>query len=131
MIEILWPTFSVPAKSSRFFRSQEVALEQPTGAIRPGWDSDDPPEVNTMFDSSLIRHDEAYCTSVFDLDRVTQLPTLHYFDEVTPYLCDQATIIEIGCGQGEFVDALRHQGWDATGFDPVVRRREAHLPARY
>ena len=131
MIEILWPTFIVPANSSRFFRSQKVALEQPTGAIRLGWDSNDPLLVNTLFDSSLIRYDEAYCTSVVDLDRVTQLPTLDYFDEVTPYLCDQAIIVDIGCGQGEFVDALRHQGWDATGFDPVVRRREAHLRARY
>jgi len=131
VIEILWPPFIVPANSSRFFRSQEVALEQPTGVIRLGWDSDDPFLYNTMFDSSLIRYDEAYCTSVVDMDRVTQLPTLDYFDEVTPYLREKATIVDIGCGQGEFVDALRYQGWDAIGFDPVVRRREAHLHARY
>lgn len=131
VLDILWPTFIVPANASRFYLAQEVALEQPTGEIRLGWDSESPLLFNTAFDGSLIRYDEAYCTSVVDLDRMTQLPTLGYFDQVVPYLGKHAIIVDIGCGQGEFVDALRLQGWDAIGFDPVVRRREAYLQARY
>ena len=44
---------------------------------------------------------------------------------------DRPSVCDIGCGQGELVDALRADGFDASGFDPVLRRPTEHLHAEY
>ncbi len=131
MIQHFSDTYTVPANSSRFFESQEESLIQPTGKIRLGWNADDPFLYNTVFDGSLIRYDNSYCTSVVDLDQLTQLPTAGYFSEVATFLTPESKIVEIGCGQGEFVEALRFEGWDAAGFDPVLRRQSTYLHPSY
>jgi len=97
-IEILWPAYTLPANSSRFFGTREAALDQPTGAMQLGWDSEDPFLFNTAFNASLIYHDDSYCTSVVDLDQIIQIPTLDYVDQVVQYLSADPTIADIGCG---------------------------------
>jgi hypothetical protein len=131
LIEILSSAVTVPANSSRFFETSETALNQPTGVLQLGWNTEDPYLFNKAFNDELILHDDSYCTSVVDLDRVAQLPTLDYFSRVANHLTESSTIVDIGCGQGEFVDALRVQGWQALGFDPALRRHESHLFPRY
>lgn len=37
------------------------------------------------------------------------------------------SVCDVGCGQGEFVEELRNQGIDATGFDPVLRTPSKYL----
>lgn len=65
------------------------------------WRPEDPYLFNTGFDSSSISHDDAYCTSVVDIDRVTQVPTLTYVRErVLAHLPTKAHVVDIGCGQG-------------------------------
>ena len=129
---MLSPVLVVPANSSRFFSVRDEAMRQPTGIVELAWRSDDPYVFNTGFDSSLISHDDAYCTSVVDIDRVTQVPTLSYLRErVIPHLPADAHVVDIGCGQGEFVEALRRWGIRASGFDPVLRRQAPYLHPRY
>jgi hypothetical protein len=130
--EVLSRALVVPANSSRFFSTRQEALRQPTGIVELGWRSEDPYVFNTGFDLTLISHDDAYCTSVVDIDRVTQVPTLTYVRErVLSHLPAKAHIVDIGCGQGEFVEALRMWGIQATGFDPVLRRQTPYLHPRY
>jgi hypothetical protein len=75
-----------------------------------------------LFDPDLIRYDEHYCTTVVDLSQVTQLPTAEYFHtHVFPHLHHEAHVIDIGCGQGEFVNQLRRYELRASGYDPVLR----------
>lgn len=130
-IEIVSPRLAVPANSSRFFSSQDDSRRQPTGFVELAWDSQNPYLFNSAFDESMVRHDDCYCTTVVDLDRVTQLQSMAYFDQVINLLPASAKIIDIGCGQGEFVDALRGRGLDAFGFDPVLRRTSPFLYPRY
>jgi len=57
-----------------------------------------------------------------DTNQVIQLLTTTYFEnQILPYLLRPAgsRIIDIGCGQGEFVEFLRGIGFAAEGFDPV------------
>jgi len=130
--EMLCRPFVVPGNSSRFFSTRHEALRQPTGVVELAWRSEDPYLFNAGFDSSLISHDDAYCTSVVDIDRVTQVPTLTYVRErVLPHAAAKAHVVDIGCGQGEFVEALREWGIQATGFDPVLRRQAPYLHPRY
>jgi hypothetical protein len=122
----------VPANSSRFFSTRDEAMRQPTGTVELAWNSEDPYVFNVGFDSSLISHDDTYCTSVVDIDRVTQIPTLAYIREMAlPHLPTKPHVVDIGCGQGEFVEALRAGGVRAIGFDPVLRRETPYLKPRY
>jgi len=100
--------------------------------IELAWRSEDPYLFNVGFDPNLISHDEAYCTSVVDINQVTQLPTLDFIREkVFPHLHAAAQVVDIGCGQGEFVERLRRWGIYATGYDPVLRRQTPYLHRRY
>lgn len=122
----------VPANASRFMATADAARTQETAVVDLAWDAADPWLFNIAFDESKIRHDDSYCTSVVDLDEVVQVPTLDYlFDRVLPHVGGSRTVIDIGCGQGEFVAALRDRGVDAAGYDPVVRNPSAHLHDRY
>lgn len=122
----------VPSNSSRFFRVREQALNQSIGSIELAWRASDPYVFNLRFDASKISHDDFYCTSVVNLDEVAQIPTASYFSErVLPRLSRTARVTDIGCGQGEFVRALRSQGVDAVGFDPVLRSPTTYLHKRY
>lgn len=131
-VDPLGPALTVPANASRFFDSPIEARAQPTATVRLAWDTTDPYVRNPEFAPGLIAHDESYCTSVVDLDRIVQLPTLTYFDDrVLPHAPAGARVVDIGCGQGEFVDALRARRVDAIGYDPVLRAPAPHLVPRY
>jgi len=130
--EVLSRPIVVLGNSSRFFSTRREALRQPTGIVELAWRSKDPYLFNAGFDSSLISHDDAYCTSVVDINQVTQVPTLTYVRErVLSHLAAEAHVVDIGCGQGEFVEALRKWGIQAVGFDPVLRRQTPYLHPRY
>lgn len=122
--------YETPANGSRFHSSREEALQQPTGLFELAWDDEDPFLFNLGFDESLILFDDSYCTTVVDLQLTPQIPTLTYFDRVLASLPPLSRVTDIGCGQGEFVRALRNEGLNATGFDPVLRQTDPHLHQR-
>ena len=125
------PRLTVPANASRFMATAEEARAEPTATLQLAWNRDDPFLFNAAFDPSLIRHDGAYCTTVVDLGGVTQTPTLDYFAErIGPHVRG-GRVIDIGCGRGEFVMALRDRGFDAIGYDPVLAEDGGHLRSRY
>lgn len=122
----------VPGNSSRFFDSSKEALQQPSGRIAVSSRYEDPYLFNSLFDRSIIQHDDSYCTSVVDLERSVQVPTLAYIErQVLPHVDSPPRIVDIGCGQGEFVDSLTRMGLPAIGYDPVLRHEARNLHKRY
>ena len=112
----------VPGNASRFFATQFEARQQPSGLIELVWDSEDPFVRNANYQPDLIAYDDQYCTTVSDLIGGAPLPTTSYFvDEVLPLLPTDPRVIEIGCGQGEFVEFIRSLGLSVVGYDPVCR----------
>lgn len=120
--------WSVPANSSRYFGDRDEALAQPSATIQLAWDGH---LLNAAFDASLIAHDDRYYTGVTDIAGAVQVPTLGYMDRIASHLEPGFRVVDIGCGQGELVEALRATGVDAIGFDPAVRRPTDHLTGRY
>ena len=121
--QVIEETLSVPGNSSRTFATYTDAVSQPRGQIRLGWDATDPYLRNLLFDSSLIKFDDSYCTSVCGVTGSDLLPTLDYlFDSVLPLLPRSPHVTDLGCGQGEFVSALRAKGVNSIGFDPVLQQ---------
>lgn len=129
---VAWPVFAVPANSSRFMRSPGEAIRQPVASVELAWREDDPYLYNRAFEPRKISFDGSYCTSVVDLGGVTQVPTMDYFArEVLPHVDPRPRVLDIGCGQGEFVTMVRMLGVDAVGFDPALRIPSPFLHKRY
>jgi SAM-dependent methyltransferase len=122
-----------PGNASRFFASKDQARSQPMGTIQLAWHSDDSYVFNMAFNPELTQYDRHYCTSVVDINQVIRLPTTTYFEnQIVPYLLRPARsrIVDIGCGQGEFVEFLRGKGFAAEGFDPVLQNSATYLHPR-
>ena len=66
-----------------------------------------------------------------DLEGKAQLATFEYFDnKIVPLLGGQNRVVDIGCGQGEFVESLRVSGFEATGYDPALKVETEYLHRR-
>ena len=123
----------VPGNVSRYFALEVQARNQPSGTVQLAWRSEDPYVFNMAFNPELTRYDRHYYTSVVDINRVIQLPTAIYFENrIVPYLSQstRSRVVDIGCGQGEFVEFLRGIGFAAEGFDPVMQNSASHLHPR-
>ena len=74
-----------------------------------------------LYNPSLVKFDEQYCTSVSTIESNFSLPTLDYFDEILNFLGPHPRVVDIGCVQGELVMELQKRGYKAVGYDPVSR----------
>lgn len=121
----------VPGNASRYFDDPVTAVAQPLGRL--GITVSDAKHVhNGLYGPELIRYDAAYLTTSCDIFGRSWLPTIEYFPQVLhhwPY--SPPSVCDVGCGQGEFVYALRSRGIEATGFDPVLRVPDQHLHQDY
>jgi hypothetical protein len=131
MMQSLSPRFNVPANSSRFFSDYSEAVTQIQSFVRLGWNQIDEIIVNQEYVSELIKYDSQYCTSVSAMGTKYTSPTLAYIDQVFQFVKESPSVIDIGCGQGEFVLELRNRGIDASGFDPVLRSSSPFLQSKY
>jgi hypothetical protein len=129
-VKVVTDSISVPGNASRSFATEQASQGQPRGRIQFGWDPVDPYLQNVQFNSKIINYDSSYCTSVFNLSG-GGIPTLSYFPLVKQLLGVSVRVTDVGCGQGEFVNAIRDQGVDAIGFDPVLHHENEYLFARY
>jgi len=125
------PILSVPANASRFFSEKKKAIEEPQANIGLAWEDNDPYLFNSLYDNSLIKFDQQYCTAVSAIGEDYVIPTLEYFQDLEKYLPKEFTVIDIGCGQGEFVEQLRARGIQGVGYDPVLRKSNEYLHSRY
>lgn len=130
-MQSLSPKFNVPGNSSRFFKKYSDAVNQPLGKIHLVWNQKDEIVANQEYDVNLVKYDAQYCTSVSAIGTKYSIPTLTYIDQVLQSVKESPVVIDIGCGQGEFVYELRSRGIDALGFDPVVRSINSFLYSKH
>jgi hypothetical protein len=123
--------WTAPANVSRLHVDAETAMECERGTLAFTVNSNIGLISNELFREDLIVHDLSYCTTLIDLAGDSSIPTLEYFHNILKFFEKTPTITDIGCGQGEFVVELRKRGFDAIGFDPVLRSEEEYLYPRY
>jgi SAM-dependent methyltransferase len=122
-IKNIGPLMKVPANASRLFETIDESIRQPIGEIQLAASSEHEYIVNLAFNISKIRYDLNYCTSnKFHLEE-----SKVYFKRLLPKLAGFNSFVEIGCGQGEFIECLKGLGFDAVGFDPTLKQSTNYL----
>ena len=73
---------------------------------------------NSQFDYSLMEYDASYQNEQSGsvcFDRYTD----SLVEMLSPFTENNATVVEIGCGKGTFLEKLRKAGVNVRGFDPA------------
>jgi len=113
----------LPANASRLFKTYEEAKSQPLGKLELDVHPNGHHVFNKSFDISKIHYDLNYNTE----DTFHFQQTLEYFSGLGKFLTKFSRFTEIGCGQGEFVEYLRSNGFNAFGYDPVLMESKKYL----
>ena len=129
-LSVFFRAGNIPAHSVLLLQSHAEAVAFPKGDIVLGHCPECGFVSNTAFDPALNEYDERY--------EATQgySPTFNTFarrlaaDLVERHALQGKRMIEIGCGQGEFLTLLAElSGGYGIGFDPAYRPHELQGPA--
>jgi hypothetical protein len=119
-ITVFYTVEEVPVHSVLLLPTEEEALSFPTGKLELGFCNNCGFIHNQAFDPGLLEYSTRYeSTQGFSPTFNTYL---HHLAEtlIEQYNIKDKTIIEIGCGQGEFITLLCELGKNrGLGFDPV------------
>jgi hypothetical protein len=124
--QTIFPVIEVPANASRRFDSFKQAMQQPIGKIEITYDNVENYYYNSQFDSSLIFYDGYYNTK----DSSQLINSINIFYQLVKKY-NLHNIIDIGCGQGEYVQSLNKLNINAIGFDPTLRESTFNLKSEY
>ena len=123
-IEPFFKQMNVPVNSVRLFSNEKAAIAYPRGNIILGYCNVCGFIQNSAFDNSLVYYDKDYYPSQ------SKSGTFNLFHDnlarklIDKYALRNKEILEIGCGQGEFLDLLNRIGNNyCTGFDPACRKQ--------
>lgn len=108
----------------------ELATAAPSGCIRLVQDHQTGLVHNALFDPTKIVYDPEYLNdqgvSPIFKDHMREMSKA-----LLPLLGGANRVIEIGCGQGEFVELLSEQGVRVEGFDPAYRGSTPYIKRRH
>jgi len=115
-------TILVPANSSRTFARYEDAVAQKVGLLKVEIHPLTGHLYNSTYEQSSIMYDTTYKTvNPFHFAQsINEFSKLHH-------ILSGSFFVEIGCGQGEFVEYLKSLGEEAIGFDPVCEKKRPYL----
>ncbi|MBN1964164.1 MAG: methyltransferase domain-containing protein [Anaerolineae bacterium] len=128
---VFYEVEQVPAHSVLLLEERAAALNYPTGDIRLAFCADCGFITNVAFDAALHEYSTRYegtqsCSPTFNAFARRLADHL-----VARYDLHHKTIVEIGCGQGEFLTLLCESGDNrGIGFDPAYRQEASDSPAR-
>ena len=123
----LHAVIEVPSNCSRYFEAREVAISQPRARVELILDQKYKFLRNQFYNPELIKHDKYYCTSnTFHLGESVAVLKI-----IPDIFFPNTQIIEIGCGQGEYVKELEKLGLLVVGYDPVCKTNKKNLFQTY
>lgn len=129
-LEIFFRLADLPTNCIALCRTREDALNVPKGTIELGFCQHCGTVTNVAFDPSKLSYDPTYNNSLHFSPSFQ-----NYADELAKKLVQQQdlhgkTIIEVGCGNAEFLSLICGLGGNrAIGFDPAFIPGRADLAA--
>ncbi len=110
---------SVPIFCNQLFTSYEEAIENPKGAINLSFCQICGHIFNTAFNPELMKYSQSYENSLHFSMRFQEYARSLARDLIRKYELNGKSIVEIGCGKGDFLDMLCEFGENrGIGFDP-------------
>lgn len=123
---VLFGSYETPSNVSRTHATHESAVSAPTGILSFSIDGETGLIRNSRYDASLVKYDDSYSTVVACSDGFMS-DSLAVVASLLQDMPAVGSVLDVGCGQGEFVRALRSRGIEASGIDPVVCSDEPFL----
>jgi SAM-dependent methyltransferase len=115
----LVPIDDVPVSCNHLCPSRDAALSEPRAPISLGFCFDCEHIFNVEYDSAHLNYRPGYENSLRGSERFREYDEILIDSLVERYDLRGRTIIEIGCGRGEFLQALCERGNNSgIGFDP-------------
>lgn len=112
----------VPVFCNVLYKTKEKALAAPTANLRLAYCPDSHHVFNAAFDASLISYSDQYENSLHYSPRFQEFADDLVHRLIETYDLRDKTIIDIGCGNGEFLDLICNMGLNqGLGFDPSYR----------
>lgn len=114
---LLYEASDFPIFQNRMYDTQQQARACPRGQIALVEDMGTGLVRNASFDPDLLVYDAAYQN-----EQANSAPFRTHLDWVADLIdttMDSASLIEVGCGKGTFLEILSARGAQITGFDPT------------
>jgi len=119
--EVVLVQRDVPVLQNRVWDSIEHARTAPTGSLELAWCPSCDHVWNSAFEPSKLRYDASYDNRQ-DASPAFSAYLQERLEVLSRALSPQDVIVEVGCGQGRFLDQLcRASGSQGHGFDPAYR----------
>jgi len=121
----LYEVKDIPIFQHHMYNKKNDALNCPKGDVLLVEDLSTGFVYNQSFNSNLMVYDENYqneqgCSSNF-------LSHLEIVSKIIKQQLGTNSIIEVGCGQGTFLELLQRKGFKITGFDPAYQRTNKNI----
>ena len=118
-LSIFWEALDLPVHCNLLWPSREAALHAPKGDISLGLCGSCGMIYNVAFDPNLMEYAETYETSLHFSPHFQEYAEWLASRLLERFHLNDKTIIEIGCGKGEFLSLLCKEGRNrGIGFDP-------------
>ncbi len=118
-IDVFVEILDVPVHCNLLWPSREEAIQAPRGDIRLGFCRDCGHIFNLAFKPELMEYSQAYENSLHFSPRFQSYAEALARQLVDRYDLHNKNVLEIGCGQGDFLKLLGELGGNrGVGFDP-------------
>lgn len=120
--EVVYTVRNVPANSVLLTQSKDEALTMPSGDIELSFCPETGFLTNQSFADDRVQYNEQYEATQGFSDTFTTFHRRLAEDLISRYDLRNKTVLEIGCGKGEFLTLLCALGNnEGIGFDPAYR----------
>lgn len=128
-LEVFFRMEQMPVFCNVLCDTPQQAKDFPRADIHLGWCNQCDLIYNVAFDASRLDYDAAYENSLHFSPHFQQFAESLAGELVERYALRDKDIIEVGCGQGDFLRLLAQKGGNrAFGFDPSYRGEEGQAP---
>src|SRR5450830_337743 len=119
----------IPIFQNTLHSSREEALQCPTGNLRLVESSNTGLVYNELFDPSLMTYETNYLSAAET--SVAYKDHLSIVADIVSRTLGNTGLIEVGCGQGFFLEALSSKGVEIKGYDPSYKGENRQIEKTY
>lgn len=129
MLKLLYQQDDFPIFQNRMYHSKKEAIDSPKGNIRLVENLETGLVYNDAFLPELMVYDGNYQNE----QAVSPLFQRHLESVATAISrsMGMASLVEVGCGKGYFLEMLLTKGFDITGFDPTYEGANPRVKRQY